>query len=475
MKAKLTFLTEDEISIIHEASFQILENTGMRIKSAKARELLYQNGAEVFGEIVKMPKGMVEKAIKEIKPNMVLGARNKQNTIIPYNLKKPVVTINGISPFTKDWRTGEVRNSTAKDLEEFAIVCDYYDEVGFFGSIVAPMDVNPLMQEIITLAISLIYNSKHIQCTTCTEKTAYWQLKIAELFLEDGDTLKDNPIFSTHIAPISPLTLGTIEAESIILMAQNGIPISPFTTPLAGSTAPVTLAGSLALGNAENLGILTLIKAANKDGHMIYSSDTCVPNAKTGIINYQSPEYNLFAMANNQLAKFYNLPSCVAHDCCEDLPYDQTSWERCRLEIMLNLMTGTDLSAWLGSKDSSLTSSLVDLIASVDLLREAYEYLEDFLINEKENGVEFIETLLEVNGDKHYDDQWQFQYMRKNQHRNSFHHDYSEKNIIEKSRIIIQDILKTHQPEPISKEVQRELNEILKHAEQDLVCNKGLR
>jgi len=64
MRAILNFLTEDEIERIHKASLRILKETGVKIHSEKVRELLAKNGAEVSGDIVKIPSSLVEEAIK---------------------------------------------------------------------------------------------------------------------------------------------------------------------------------------------------------------------------------------------------------------------------------------------------------------------------------------------------------------------------------------------------------------------------
>ena len=62
MRALLTFLSDNEIEQIHEASLRILMETGVKILSEKVRKLLAENGAEVDGDIVKIPKPMVEEA-----------------------------------------------------------------------------------------------------------------------------------------------------------------------------------------------------------------------------------------------------------------------------------------------------------------------------------------------------------------------------------------------------------------------------
>ena len=48
MEAILNFLTEDEIERIHNASLEVLGNTGIKVMSKKALDVLKGAGASVF-------------------------------------------------------------------------------------------------------------------------------------------------------------------------------------------------------------------------------------------------------------------------------------------------------------------------------------------------------------------------------------------------------------------------------------------
>jgi len=73
MRAVLNFLTNNEIERIHEASLHILEKTGVKIGSEKVRKLLANNGAEVKDTIVRIPRSLVEEAIKKAPKKIICG------------------------------------------------------------------------------------------------------------------------------------------------------------------------------------------------------------------------------------------------------------------------------------------------------------------------------------------------------------------------------------------------------------------
>ncbi|MEG1496918.1 MAG: trimethylamine methyltransferase family protein [Clostridiales bacterium] len=367
MKAYLSILEHDELLKIHEASLTILSNTGLRIYSKEACNLLHDYGAKIDKDnIVYIPEYMVEDALKNVAQDMVLGARDKKYTIHPHELSIPAFSTCGFSSIIYDYKTGKSRIPTEKDLIEYAKIADYFSEIKYFSAFDASLKKNADFSDLYTLYITLQHTAKPIQCFCSDGKTALLQSKLSKIVANKSK----EPIFSSYVMPISPLTLGKGTAEAIINFAKEGIPISPYGTILANSTAPATVAGSLALSNAENLAILTLCKCANKKGEMIYSTDTCPMDFLTGAINYESPEYLLFAIANRQIADYYGLVSCVSHSANEELPSNSASLAVYKEKIISNFLVNTKLSSALGSKDSGLAASLLDMVFGAYIVEE---------------------------------------------------------------------------------------------------------
>jgi len=195
MRALLTSLSDHELDQVHKASLQILKETGIKVTSEKVRGLLAENGAEISGDIVKIPSSLVAEALSRAPQEMILGAREpKCDLKIPAD-EFPFLSTSGFSPFVDDFRTGERRYSTSADLKDFAVISDYIDTVDFFWPIVIPGDVTPPLQELYSLAIAFENNRKHIQCSCVTEKTAKWQVRLATAIAGGEEELKKRPLF----------------------------------------------------------------------------------------------------------------------------------------------------------------------------------------------------------------------------------------------------------------------------------------
>ena len=77
MKTVIQVLSEEERARIHEASLDILENTGVRVETAQGRRILKEAGALVdeASKTVRFPLRLIEEALKSVSTDFILGAR----------------------------------------------------------------------------------------------------------------------------------------------------------------------------------------------------------------------------------------------------------------------------------------------------------------------------------------------------------------------------------------------------------------
>jgi len=81
---------------------------------------------------------------------------------------------------------------------------------------------------------------------------------------------------------------------------------------MAGSTAPVTLAGTLVIHNAEVLAGIVLGQLTNKGAPNLYGSSTTILDLRTAAVTVGCPELAMLGAGVAKLARYYNLPSYIA-------------------------------------------------------------------------------------------------------------------------------------------------------------------
>jgi len=358
-------------------------------------------------------------------------------------------------------------------LKDFAVIGDYLGTVGCFSPSVIPNEISPPLQELHALAISLENNRKHVlECTCTSEKTAKWQIKLATAIVGGEEELKKRPIFSTIHCPVAPLAFEKGSSEAMVTLAKAGIPTAPMTMVLTATTAPATIAGTLAMANAEELASLVIVECANPGAPMIYTSEAAPANMKTGEIGYKAPEYPLLSAGCAQMARFYKLPSCVADVSLEKAPSDTLSFERNVLRVATGLMNYSDLSQWLGSRDLALSASLDQLILDAEACEHARAYLSKFELNDDTLAMDIIHKVGPGGhflGEKHTVEHFK-QEIWSRELSNTFILDPAAKgSFVERAKAKVKEILAAHTPPPVKESVHKEMEQILGDAEKDIL------
>jgi trimethylamine--corrinoid protein Co-methyltransferase len=477
MKAILSFLSSEEIERIHEASLQILKGTGVKVYSEKVRELLADNGAEVTDGVVKIPVNMVEKALKEAPREFVLGARDPQCDLpLPLSRDSAYLSTGGFDPFVRDIETGEKRYSTAADLRDFALLSDYLDIIDYFWPIVIPNDLPPPLQILHSLAISLENNRKHVQCDATNEKTAEWQIELASAIAGDKEKLKARPLFSTINCPVAPLSFEKGSSEAMCTLARTGVPIAPMTMVLAGTSGPATMAGTLAVANAEELASLVIVECANPGAPMIYCAEIAPADMRSGTINYEAPEYPLLITGCTQMAKFYGLPSrdCPTRNDLSQENFSESSSIESLLDIPLELMSRGDLAGSVGDEeqDVALTASLVKVILDCEAHAHGRAYLRSFEISDDTLALDVIKQVGPGGnflGERHTVDHFRREFVISKPSDPFILDPESKGSLEDRAKAKVREVLSTHQPLPIEESVHEEMMRILREAEKDLV------
>jgi trimethylamine--corrinoid protein Co-methyltransferase len=447
---RLIFLSEDEIARIHEASLRILREIGVKILSRKVQKLLAEKGAKVDAarSVVRIPSSMVEEALEMVPNGMVLCGREKRSDLKIPTKDRPFVATSGFSSFIRDFETGNRRMSRSSDLRDFAVLSDYLDEVDFFWPIVTPTELPPPVQMINGLAISFENTGKHVQYQALSENDAKWQIKLATAILGGEEELRKRPIFSSINCSVSPLMFEKGSSEAMVELAKAGIPVAPMSMALCGSTAPATIAGTMAIANSENLASIVILQCASPKAPVIYCVESTSADMTTGSINYEAPELPLIEAGVVQMARFYELPVYAIGSG--------------------SFMIRYDITASLGGLESAESAALEKLILDVEALAKVRAYLRRFSIDEETLAFDAIKKVGPGGnflGLKHTLEHFQKEIWLKKKTAIPSPTDDSQ---IERAKEKVKKILKEHSVPPLDKDIQKELDNIIKRAEKEL-------
>jgi trimethylamine--corrinoid protein Co-methyltransferase len=285
MKTQCQFLSESEQLKIHEKSIRILEEIGVKFLSEKALKVLQKNGAKVnYSEkLAKIPREMVDQALKTAPKSFVLGARNPEfDAAYPSANTGYVLDCGGV--FTYDYKTSERRYSTLQDCEQAFRI---FEEMSL-GSYVWPHSVaelektHPNSSQIFLDLSALMFTSKHVQDELTDPREVPYMVEGMAAILGSEDAVRERKIYSVCYCTLAPLSHDDGMSEALMDLSEFEIPILIFPMPCAGSTGPASLFSNIAMGNAEALSAVVLFQMNHPGTPLIYGDASGSTEFSTG-------------------------------------------------------------------------------------------------------------------------------------------------------------------------------------------------
>lgn len=384
----LQFLTDSETGAIHQATLRILWEVGVVLTHPEGREYLTGAGAVVHRDRVRIPPDLVEWAIAQCPHRVTLRGRGGQTVTLGdgsfswHNL--------GGARDVYDPRTGARRPATVQDLRDSARLLDALDSVTAVTPLFTPQDVpGPRM--------SLAMYRHTVSCTTKPVhgpgvQTAEEVRRMARMASVIGPP---EEVLTLGISPVSPLFFPDDVVGAILETARWGIPLGPLPCPIAGATAPLSLAGALAQQNAEVLASIVLAQLARPGLPVFYCGRLAMMEPRSGISVWGGVELGLASAATVQIGHRYGLPVNVYGFSTNSHTLDiQSGYERA-LNAAIPALAGADELSGIGEMAAGVMSSYAQIVCDNEMARAIRRLLRGFSADADALAVEVIAAVME--------------------------------------------------------------------------------
>jgi trimethylamine--corrinoid protein Co-methyltransferase len=309
----LNVFSDDELEDIHLATLEVLQKTGVFVDDDEAREVFDGAGAVVDAQnkIVKIPPHVVEDAIQSAPSRFIACGRTPKNDVL---LERNRVTFTNFGEGIKinDPYTGENRETVKADVVNAAKLIDYLEHLDTYERIMVSHDVPQETVSLHNAEASLTHTSKHHWLGPVNGYCARRIVEMLAAIVGSKEKLRERPLLTFVTCPGSPLTFPKEHCEIIMEGARCGLAVNIVSMTMAGGSAPVTLAGTLVVLNAEVLGSLVLNQLTRKGSPVVYGSSTCPIDLWRTTATVGSPECGMITAGVAQLARKYALPCFAA-------------------------------------------------------------------------------------------------------------------------------------------------------------------
>jgi trimethylamine--corrinoid protein Co-methyltransferase len=404
-------LSEQQCQKLYWACLEILERTGVRLHNQDALDLLGKAGvAATDGNRVRIPAGLVEKAFSTVPRHVTLCDRHG----------KGVMPVEGYRSFFGpgsdclniiDHRTNQRRRPVLQDVVDAVTVADALPRIDFVMCMFVPMDVPQSVADRYQMEAMLNHTTKPIIFVTTDFSGCEDVVEMAEIVVGGAESLRQNPMAACYINVATGLRHNPEALQKLLYLSGKGLPLTYVPSTQGGATAPVTLAGAMAVAQAGALAGLVLSQLKREGAPFIMPGwGGNMLDMRTTVQPYADPDKRALVP---DFVHFLGLPMFALAGCSESKTVDQQAGIEAALTLMTDALCGGNIVHDLGYLESGLTGSLAQLVICDEILSWLEHFVQGVEISDETLALDLID---EVGPDgqyldsdhtlKHYRERW---------------------------------------------------------------------
>ncbi len=468
-RPSFSILSESHITRILDEAYDVLEKVGLLIEHPEVVEKLMAAGASTKGnpQRVLIPRKMVESCSQSAPACIEMFDRsgNLAMELTGHNVHfdPGSAAINVL-----DWQKDIIRKPNSSDVAEFHRLTDALPNYAAQSTGLIPGDVPHEIADRWRLTIALHHCRKPVVTGTFAQEGWSPMIEMLSLIRGGREELRAKPLAIFDVCPSPPLTWTKLGCQTLIDGSKDGVPLEFVSMPLAGATAPITLAGALVQHTAETLGGIVITQVLNPGTPIIYGGSPAVFDMREGTTPMGAVETMMIDVAYNQIGKFLNLPTHAYMGLSDAKKVDAQAGFESSSGALLAALAGINVISGAGMMDFESCQSLVKLVADHDVCGMALRLTQ---------GIQFRDGLLAedllgdlTQGDLFLTSPLTLSCLKQEQYIPSTVIDRKNlgeweragsSTLIERAKERVHQLLSESEPEPLDSHMSRELRKIM--------------
>jgi len=475
-RPQFAILSESDIIRILDEALDVLEKVGLLIEHPTAMDRLLSAGATSKGNPLRVliPRHIVKTCLKSAPSKIQLFDRdgNPAMDLSGFNVHfdPGSAAINVL-----DWHTDTIRKPTTFDAVEFHKLTELLPHFAAQSTGVIPDDVPREIADQWRLAIALHCGSKPVVTGTFSELSFAPMMEMLALVRGGKEALREKPLAIFDACPSPPLTWSHLGCQTLIDGAEAGIPLEFVSMPLAGATAPVTLAGALVQHTAETLGGVVITQIISSGAPVIYGGSPAIFDMREGTTPMGAVETMMIDVAYNQIGKYLNLPTHAYMGLSDAKRVDAQAGLESGIGAVLAALAGINVISGAGMMDFESCQSLVKLVVDHDICGMAFRLTRGITFRDGSLAEDLQRDLTQ--GDLFLTSPNTLSFLRQEQYIPSKVIDRKNSNewlqagsssLMERAKDRVQQLLNSYNVEPLSNFQSKEIQDIMNASAQKL-------
>jgi trimethylamine--corrinoid protein Co-methyltransferase len=374
MRPKLELLDKSLIERILEEAFHLIEDPGVRV-APYVVELLRGAGIHVKDGVAHIPEALARRLLDLAPRGFCLYDRSGRPAIRyggdDVHFDPGSSCLNILDPHTQ-----QPRPALAADLVRLVQVAEMLPQ---FAAQSTAMVCNDIPQEIgdwYRLLLVLWYSEKPVVTGAFSAESLHTLIDL--LAIEGGgrESLRRHPRAIFDVCPSPPLNWSEFASQNLVDLARAGVPAEIVSMPLAGATAPVTLAGSVVQHAAECISGITIHQLAQPGSPIVWGGAPAIFDMRTGKTPMGAIETAMLDVACAEVGKYLGLPTHAYMVSGDGRIIDAQVEMESGMSTVLGALAGINMISGAGMLDFLACHSIEKLVIDAEAIASAQRLIE---------------------------------------------------------------------------------------------------
>jgi len=375
MQPKLDLLTSELIARVLDEAFQLMLEPGIKVQSAEARQLLAGAGAQLEGEIARIPEKAVRAALASVPSTFCLYDR-RGNRRVTYGGDAVHFDPGSSGVHILDAETLEHKPSYTPDLIRVVKVAEMLPQYDAQSTAIVCNEVPKEVGDLYRLYIVLLYSEKPIVTGSFSLETLPAMFDMLAIFAGDRLKLAEKPQAVFDACPSPPLIWSEFGAGNLMTLARAHVPAEIVSMPLAGAAAPVTLLGSVVQHAAECLSGIVIHQMANPGAPIVWGGAPAIFDMRRGTTPMGAVETAMIDAAYAQVGKSLGLPTHAYLGASDAKIVDAQAGLESGVSALIGALAGINMISGAGMLDFLACISPEKLVVDAEAIGMAQRLLD---------------------------------------------------------------------------------------------------
>src|SRR5271157_2749446 len=374
MRPKLELLDKPLIERILDEAFELIEDPGVRV-APYVVDLLRAAGITVKDGVAHIPEPLARRLLDLAPRGFCLYDRSG----------RPAVRYGGddvhFDPGSSclnilDPQTQQARPALSADLVRLVKVAEMLPQFAAQSTAVVCNDVPPEIGDWYRLLLVLWYSKKPVITGAFSASSLHSLLELLALESGGSGNLRDHPRAVFDVCPSPPMNWSEFASQNLVDLARAGVPAEIVSMPLAGATAPVTLAGSVVQHAAECISGITIHQLAKPGAPIVWGGAPAIFDMRKGTTPMGAVETAMIDASYAQVGKRLKLPTHAYLGASDAKIVDAQAGMESGVTALIGALAGINMISGAGMLDFLACQSAEKLVLDAEGIGMVQRLLE---------------------------------------------------------------------------------------------------